>query len=133
MKEVNLTNSLVNMEQAKTSLNIDAPDKADRTLENRTELEAVEKIDEIPDQDELLVEDVKNNLEKLNQFIPVTSTNLSFEFDDTGGTPFIRVIDKDNDAVIREIPSKEFREVAKALDEFADKLSSKGFIFDKTV
>lgn len=133
MKEVNLTSSLVNMEQATTPLNIDVPDKADRTLENRTESNAVEISDEISDQNELLVEDVKGNLEKLNQFIPMTSTNLSFEFDDSGGTPFIRVIDKDNDAVIREIPSKEFREVAKALDEFADKLSSKGFIFDKTV
>jgi len=83
--------------------------------------------------DSELISEVKENLEKLNQFIPVTSTNLSFEFDDKGNPPFIRVIDKDNDEVIREIPSKEFREVAKALDEFADKLSNKGFIFDKTV
>jgi flagellar protein FlaG len=83
--------------------------------------------------DSELISEVKENLEKLNRFIPVTSTNLSFEFDDKGNPPFIRVIDKDNDEVIREIPSKEFREVAKALDEFADKLSNKGFIFDKTV
>jgi uncharacterized FlaG/YvyC family protein len=80
-----------------------------------------------------VISKVKNNLEKLNQFIPITSTNLSFEFDDKTDPPFIRVIDKDNNEVIREIPSKEFREVAKALDEFADKLSNKGFILDKTV
>jgi flagellar protein FlaG len=80
-----------------------------------------------------VISKVKNNLQKLNQFIPITSTNLSFEFDDKTDPPFIRVVDKDNNEVIREIPSEEFREVAKALDEFADKLSNKGFILDKTV
>ncbi|MCF6434676.1 MULTISPECIES: flagellar protein FlaG [Pseudoalteromonas] len=79
-----------------------------------------------------LVDEVKQNLEKLNEFIPVTSTNLSFEFDEDGDPPFIRVIDRDNDKVIREIPSEEFRAVAKALDEFADKLNGKGFLFDRT-
>lgn len=93
--------------------------------------QAPEEKDQV-NQSELL-KDVKENLEKLNQFIPISSTNLSFEFDENGNPPFIRVIDKNNDEVIREIPSEEFREVAKALDEFADKLSSKGFIFDKTV
>lgn len=82
---------------------------------------------------ELLIEEVKSNLEKLNSFIPVASTNLSFEFDENGDPPFIRVMDKDNKEVIREIPSEEFREVAKALEEFTDKLTGKGVIFNQTV
>lgn len=79
-----------------------------------------------------LFADVKENLDKLNEFLPLTSTNLSFEFDEQGEPPFIRVRDKGNDEVIREIPSEEFREVAKALEELADKLVSKGVFFDKT-
>lgn len=82
--------------------------------------------------DGVFIADVKSNLEKLNKYLPVTSTNLSFEFDETGDPPFIRVIDKENEEVIREIPSKEFREVAKALDELADKLSGKGLLFDRS-
>jgi flagellar protein FlaG len=89
------------------------------------------RLDRQKDRQEL-VDDVKRNLDKLNEFIPVTSTNLSFEFDENGDPPFIRVIDTDNDKVIREIPSEEFRAVAKALDEFADKLHGKGFLFDRT-
>lgn len=81
---------------------------------------------------ELFVE-VKDNLEKLNEYIPVTSTNLKFEFDDGGDLPIIKVLDKSNDEVIREIPTEEFREIAKALDEFADKLTNKGLLFNKTV
>ena len=81
---------------------------------------------------ELFVE-VKDNLEKLNEYIPVTSTNLKFEFDDCGDLPIIKVLDKSSDEVIREIPTEEFREIAKALDEFADKLTNKGLLFNKTV
>jgi uncharacterized FlaG/YvyC family protein len=76
---------------------------------------------------------LQDNLEKINEFIPITSTNLSFEFSDEGGSAFVRVVDKDSDEIIREIPSEEFREVAKALDELADKLVNKGVLFDKMV
>jgi flagellar protein FlaG len=88
--------------------------------------------DETKTSQDSLVDEVKKSLDKLNSFIPVTATNLVFEFDEKGDPPFIRVLDKDNDEVIREIPSKEFRKVAKALEELADKLSGKGAIFDKT-
>lgn len=84
-------------------------------------------------QDKDLFVEVKDNLEKLNEYIPVTSTNLKFEFDDGGDLPIIKVLDKSNDEVIREIPTEEFREIAKALDEFADKLTNKGLLFNKTV
>ena len=84
-------------------------------------------------QDKDLFVEVKGNLEKLNEYIPVTSTNLKFEFDDSGDLPIIKVLDKSNDEVIREIPTEEFREIAKALDEFADKLTNKGLLFNKTV
>ena len=114
-------------------------------LEKGTALTAREAVDlknaqNIKDQEEqegkedkeLFVE-VKDNLEKLNEYIPVTSTNLKFEFDDGGDLPIIKVLDKSNDEVIREIPTEEFREIAKALDEFADKLTNKGLLFNKTV
>lgn len=76
--------------------------------------------------------DLQQNLQKLNEVFPLTTTNLSFEFDKTGSETFIRVIDRDNQKVIREIPSEEFRKVAKALDAFADNFRSKGLIFDRT-
>lgn len=111
-------------------------------LEKGTALTAREAVDlkntqnledqEGKDDKDLFVE-VKDNLQKLNEYIPVTSTNLKFEFDDGGDLPIIKVLDKNNDEVIREIPTEEFREIAKALDEFADKLTNKGLLFNKTV
>jgi flagellar protein FlaG len=111
-------------------------------LEKGTALTAREAVDlknaqNLEDQegkeDKDLFVEVKDNLEKLNEYIPVTSTNLKFEFDDGGDLPIIKVLDKSNDEVIREIPTEEFREIAKALDEFADKLTNKGLLFNKTV
>lgn len=95
------------------------------------DIELVSKKNEQKDKKDLIAE-VKQNLEKLNSYIPVTSTNLIFEFDEKGEPPIIKVLDKENDEVIREIPTEEFREVAKALEEFADKLSNKGLLFDRT-
>ena len=95
------------------------------------DIEQVSKRNEQKDKNDLIAE-VKQNLEKLNSYIPVTSTNLIFEFDEKGDPPIIKVLDKENDEVIREIPPEDFREVAKALEEFADKLSNKGLLFDRT-
>ena len=78
-------------------------------------------------------EDIRKNLEKINQFIPIQSTNLVFEFDELGDPPIIKVVDKDSSEIIREIPPREFSEMAKALDEFADKLNSSALIFDSVV
>lgn len=85
------------------------------------------------DKKDVLSDSVKLDLERVNNFIPLTSTNLSFEFDEEGNPPFIRVVDKDSNEVIREIPSEDFREVAKALNDLADKISGKGVLIDKTI
>lgn len=81
-----------------------------------------------------VIDDIKANLEKINQFIPIQSTDLVFEFDELGEPPIVKVLDKNSQEVIREIPPKEFREVAKALEDVADKMSNtKGVLFEDSV
>ncbi|MCF7514985.1 flagellar protein FlaG [Pseudoalteromonas sp. L23] len=127
-----------------TGLNIlhqksDELSKSERGVETARALEQLEKqhgvTSSLEDEEKSkanLVEEVKLNLQKVNQFIPVTSTNLQFEFDEHGDPPVVKVIDAGSEEVIREIPSEEFREMAKALEEFADKVTSRGLLFDKT-
>lgn len=108
--------------------------EAERASEVSLQSDSVDTQNDKDNQDKTeLVTEVKNNLEKLNTFIPVTATNLSFEFDEQGESPVVKVIDSSSEEVIREIPSEEFREMAKALDEFADKVSERGFLFNRTV
>ena len=47
------------------------------------DIELVSKQNEQKDKKDLIAE-VKQNLEKLNSYIPVTSTNLIYEFDEKG-------------------------------------------------
>jgi flagellar protein FlaG len=126
-----------NLSTASGAVNLKA-ELNDSKLVKGTELAGREPVDidtaakaEQKDKKDLIAE-VKQNLEKLNDYIPVTSTNLIFEFDELGDPPIIKVLDKENDEVIREIPTEEFREVAKALEEFADKLTNKGLLFNRT-
>lgn len=111
---------------------IDEVASVDKTRETALNKQAEQ---EQTQKDETVFEEVKASLEKLNSYIPVTSTNLVFEFDDLGDPPIIKVLDKESDEVIREIPPQEFREVAQALSEFADKITTggSGILFDKSV
>lgn len=78
--------------------------------------------------------EIRENLKKINEFIPVQSTSLIFEFDELGDPPIVKVLDKNSNEVIREIPPKEFREMAQALEKVADTLSaSKGVLFNDLV
>ncbi len=120
--ELNEANKKASVEQGGVKFAEVEPD----FVENGTELDS-------EGERKALIEEVKENLEKLNNYIPVTLTNLVFEFDEDGEPPIIKVFDKQSEEVIREIPTEEFREVAKALEEFADKLINKGLLFNKTV
>lgn len=78
------------------------------------------------------VNDVVKAIDTVNQKLLVKSTNLVFEFDDVKDPPIIKVVDKENGDVIREIPSKELREIAKALNSIADNLNgSSGILLDE--
>ncbi|MDE3271749.1 flagellar protein FlaG [Pseudoalteromonas sp. G4] len=84
--------------------------------------------------DENFFDEIRENLKKINDFIPVSSTNLIFEFDELGEPPVVKVIDKSNDEVIREIPPQEIRDVAKAFESLADKLITQtGILFNDSV
>ncbi|MFC4656949.1 flagellar protein FlaG [Rheinheimera marina] len=78
------------------------------------------------------VSDLVQAVDTVNQKLLVKSTNLVFEFDDVQDPPIVKVVDKHNGDVIREIPSKELREIAKALNSIADNLNgSAGILVDE--
>ena len=69
---------------------------------------------------------IEDKLQVLNNQLSLKSTSLVFEFDDTSEPPIVKVIDKESGDVIREIPPKELREIAKALTDIADNMSISG-------
>ena len=69
---------------------------------------------------------IEDKLQVVNNQLSLKSTSLVFEFDDTSEPPIVKVIDKESGDVIREIPPKELREIAKALTDIADNMSISG-------
>lgn len=67
---------------------------------------------------------IEDKLQVVNNQLSLKSTSLVFEFDDTSEPPIVKVIDKESGDVIREIPPKELREIAKALTDIADNMST---------
>lgn len=59
---------------------------------------------------------VKSAVEKLNDFVKTTSSSdVQFTVDDESGIRVIKVVDPETKEVIRQMPSKEAVEIAKAL------------------
>lgn len=60
---------------------------------------------------------VTDAVEKLSKFVSNIRTEISFSVDDTSGTRVVKVIDKQSDEVLRQIPSEEAIQLAQALDK----------------
>ena len=142
MAEINLNQDFATVLQSsstaskKDSLS-EAKNEAKQGVQEDIELKTegdslVSNESELMQTEQQLDEELRESLDKINDFIPIRSTNLVFEFDELGDPPIVKVIDRDSEEVIREIPPKEFREVAKALEEFADKLDNRGVFFDQS-
>lgn len=65
---------------------------------------------------------ILERLSTINEQFPLKATSLIFEFDDANDPPIIKVVDKESGDIIRELPPKELREIAKALSDIADSL-----------
>lgn len=60
---------------------------------------------------------VKQAVEQVNKAVPSFSRNLQFSVDEDTNRNIVRVVDTSTGDVIRQIPSEEILEIAKALDK----------------
>lgn len=67
---------------------------------------------------------LKQSVTDTNQALQMMSTSLELSIDDESGTMVAKVVDKDTNKVIRQIPSEEMIELAKRIDEFKSLLTS---------
>jgi flagellar protein FlaG len=61
---------------------------------------------------------VKQKVAELNQYVQNLDRKLQFSVDDTSGDTIVKVIDKETDELIRQIPSEELLDVKRAIDEY---------------
>ena len=105
--------------QAEKLLEKQLKEKAELTAQKEESIQAKEEIEE--------------SLEVINQLIPLKNTNLIFEFDDIADPPIVKVVDKNTEEVIREIPPKNLRKITQALNDMADSITKTGALFKSEV
>ncbi|MQY51575.1 flagellar protein FlaG [Rhodocyclus gracilis] len=62
-------------------------------------------------------EDVKSAVEKVRNFVQASAADIQFSIDQDSHGTIVKVIDRGTGDVIRQIPSKEMVDIAKALDK----------------
>ena len=93
---------------------------------NAEKSEPVKKAEEENSSISFIDSTIEDKLQVVNNQLSLKSTSLVFEFDDNSEPPIVKVIDKESGDVIREIPPKELREIAKALTDIADNMNRSG-------
>ena len=72
-------------------------------------------------------EELESVVTEMNSVAQNLQRDLLFSVDEKSGGTFVKVIDKETEEVVREIPSKEVREIKARLEEVA------GLIFKQSV
>lgn len=85
-------------------------------LENAREL-AVEEAKSLGASKGYSEKDIQDAVEKVNQYAEIQKVNLQLEVEKELKTVIVKVVDKDTDEVIRQIPSEQTIALAKRLDE----------------
>jgi flagellar protein FlaG len=62
-------------------------------------------------------EKLQTAVEKIQEFIRETASDIEFSIDEDSGRTVVKVIDRETEDIIRQIPSQEMLDLAKALDK----------------
>lgn len=68
------------------------------------------------EQDEAGHADVQNAVERINESLPPSSQGIEFAVDADSERVIVKVVDRETREVLRQMPTKEALEIAKALD-----------------
>lgn len=60
---------------------------------------------------------VEEAVKRISEFVAPTQSEISFSIDDISGVQVVKILDSQSNEVIRQFPSKEAIEIARALDK----------------
>jgi flagellar protein FlaG len=67
-------------------------------------------------------DEVTSAVKKLNEALPQSAQTLTFEIDEESEGVVVKIIDRDTGEVVRQMPSKEALEMAKAVDKMVGRI-----------
>lgn len=63
------------------------------------------------------LEELRTAVEKIQEFVSSTASDIKFSIDEDSGETVVKVVDRETQEVIRQIPSQEMLDLAQALDK----------------
>jgi flagellar protein FlaG len=63
------------------------------------------------------VEELQTAVEKIQEFIRKAASDIEFSIDKDSGRTVVKVVDRETEEIIRQIPSQEMLDLARALDK----------------
>ena len=124
---INMISQLVPQQGAGANASLTANRKIPVVVvaENKSQGEAIPEVQ--GGKDAQSVAELAGAVNQLNGYLEETQRGLRFSIDDDSGRTIVRVIDTENDKVIRQIPSEEMLAVIRNISDIAGK------IFDEVV
>ena len=87
-----------------------------RDAENAAQVAAA-SAKETSKEDPGILEKLKAAVEKIQEFVSSTASDIKFSIDEQSGQTVVKVVDRETQDVIRQIPSQEMLDLAQALDK----------------
>jgi flagellar protein FlaG len=78
---------------------------------------AVAPVAKLAESERPRAEEVESAVKKVQNFVSAKAADIQFSIDEDIGVTVVKVIDRGTKEVIRQIPSEEMLEIAKALDK----------------
>lgn len=88
----------------------------------------------VADKPEQLTQAVEQALDVINRAVVIEKRSLSFSVDELSGRSIIKVVDKQTDQLIRQIPTEEVLKVAQDIKKLQEEMGqSLGLLIDRKV
>jgi flagellar protein FlaG len=87
---------------------------------NVAELKAVDPSAAVTEQRENLEQQLESAVSRINEYVQSVQRTLEFTVDEDSGKDVVRIIDKQTEEVVRQLPSDEVLAMARNIAEFND-------------
>ena len=77
------------------------------------------------------VETAEKAMEKINQHLQQSGTELKFKVDKGSGRTIFQIVSESSGKVLLQVPSEELLAMARKLREFAEEMGASGVLLDK--
>ncbi|MDR2613971.1 MAG: flagellar protein FlaG [Candidatus Accumulibacter sp.] len=103
--------------QAGTFNPVDATATAAAASSRAVQIRSAQVDDDPSAREEVDPDELQKSVENIQKFVSMAARDIKFSIDEDSGQTVVKVVDRETEEVIRQIPSEEMLDLAQALDK----------------